>query len=94
LHYIRSFIDSIPKNTLNAKIETIGEKPSFKYSLDKRCLILADGFYEWHWLDPKGTKKQKYLLTLPNCEPFAFAGLRRKWRAKKPVVIEFFLLFS
>jgi hypothetical protein len=32
----------------------IAEKPSFKYSLDKRCLILADRFFEWQWLDPKG----------------------------------------
>lgn len=65
--------------TLNARIETINEKPSFKYYVKKRCLILADGFYEWQWLDPEGKKKQKYLITLRNQEAFAFAGLYNAW---------------
>lgn len=66
---------TIQKNTLNARIETIAEKPSFKYSVQNRCLILADAFFEWQWLDPKGKKKQKYKLTLPDESLFAFAGL-------------------
>jgi putative SOS response-associated peptidase YedK len=41
--------------------------------------VLADGFYEWHWLDEKGNKKQKYLITLPDEAPFAFAGLYSEW---------------
>ncbi len=65
--------------TLNARIETIHEKPSFKYSLTQRCLILVDGFYEWQWLDSAGKKKQKYLITMPNQEAFAFAGLYNIW---------------
>lgn len=52
--------DIIKKATLNAKIETATEKPAFKNSTGKRCLIIANGFYEWQWLDPKG--KQKYLI--------------------------------
>ncbi len=71
--------DSIKKNTLNARIETIHEKPSFRNSVNNRCLILADGFYEWHWLDEKGKQKQKYEMTLPNNELFAFAGLFSEW---------------
>jgi len=71
--------DSIKKFTLNAKIETLKEKPSFKNSINKRCLIIADGFYEWQWLDTKGKKKQKYLITLPNDELFAFAGIWSEW---------------
>lgn len=67
--------DSIKKNTLNAKIETIHEKPSFKNSVNNRCLVITDGFYEWKWIDEKGKYKQKYLITLPNNEAFAFAGL-------------------
>ena len=39
--------DSIKKFTLNAKSETIHEKPSFKNAVQNRCLILIDGFYEW-----------------------------------------------
>lgn len=73
---------TIQNSTLNAKIETIQEKPSFKYSLNNRCLIYADGFFEWQWLDDKGKNKQKYLLTLPNEEPFAFAGLWNEWKDK------------
>ena len=65
---------------MNAKLETLSEKPSFKNSLNKRCLVIADGFYEWKWLDAKGRQKQKYLLSLPNDEPFAFAGLWSEWK--------------
>lgn len=73
---------SIRKSTLNARIETLDQKPSFKLVLAQRCLVLADGFYEWKWLDLKGKVKQKYLLTLPESEGFAFAGLWNAWRDK------------
>jgi putative SOS response-associated peptidase YedK len=69
----------IRKNTLNARIETIQEKVSFKNYTQNRCLILADGFYEWQWLDELGKKKQKYLIHLPDNEAFAFAGIYSKW---------------
>lgn len=71
--------NTIRQYTLNAKIETVAEKPSFRNSINKRCLILADGFYEWKWLDNKGKSKEKYLITLPNDEPFAFAGIWSEW---------------
>lgn len=71
--------NSIRKNTLNARFETLNEKASFRSSLNNRCLVLSDGFYEWEWLDPKGKQKQKYLITLPNEEAFAFAGLWNDW---------------
>jgi putative SOS response-associated peptidase YedK len=74
--------DNIKKNTLNAKIETINEKPSFRNVVNNRCLVLADGFYEWQWLDDKGKQKQKYELTLPDNEAFAFAGLYSEWLDK------------
>ncbi|MFA9215340.1 MAG: SOS response-associated peptidase [Candidatus Methylacidiphilales bacterium] len=67
------------KNTLNAKIETLEEKPSFKNSIQNRCLIIADGFYEWQWLDKAGKKKQKYLIELPNQDLFCFAGIYNQW---------------
>jgi putative SOS response-associated peptidase YedK len=71
---------NIQRSTLNAKIETLSEKPSFKYLLGNRCLIYADGFYEWHWLDPKGKQKQKYVITLDDEQPFCFAGLWNNWK--------------
>lgn len=73
---------SFQKNTLNARIETLKEKPSFKSSVNKRCLIPADGFYEWQWLDEKGKNKTKYLVHMPNDELFAFAGLWSEWKDK------------
>ncbi len=79
--------DSIKKNTLNARIETINEKPTFKNSVNNRCLILVDGFFEWQWLDEKGKQKQKYLITMPNDEPFAFAGLWSEWTNKQTAEI-------
>lgn len=71
--------EEIQKYTLNAKIETVTEKPSFKNSVNKRCLVIADGYFEWQWLDPKGKIKQKYEIGIPNQELFAFAGLYSQW---------------
>ena len=75
--------DSIKQYTLNARIETLTEKPSFRDSVKNRCLVIVDGFYEWQWLDPKGIKKQKYLITLPGEELFSFAGLWSQWVNKE-----------
>lgn len=69
-------------NTLNARIETLTEKPSFKSYLNNRCLILVDGFYEWKWLDDKGKAKQQYEITLQDNSPFAFAGIYSTWTDK------------
>ncbi len=74
--------DSIRKHTLNARIETINQKPSFRDAAKNRCLVLIDGFYEWQWLDPKGKNKQKYLITRPDDEAFALAGLWNQWTDK------------
>jgi len=71
---------SIQRYTLNARIEDIKETPSYKRYVDNRCLIFADGFYEWQWLDEEGKNKQKHVLTLPNDEMFAFAGLWNAWK--------------
>ena len=68
---------SIGSRLINARAETVAEKPSFRNAFKKRrCLIVADGFYEW-----KGEKgnKQPYYLTLPSDGPFAFAGLWEIW---------------
>lgn len=69
----------IRQYTLNARIETIKEKASFKHNINNRCLIIADGFYEWKWLDKKGKNKQKHLISLPNDELYAYAGIYDQW---------------
>ncbi|WP_321426678.1 SOS response-associated peptidase [uncultured Bacteroides sp.] len=74
-------------NTLNARLENISEKPSFKGCINNRCLIPADGFFEWQWLDNKGKNKQKYLLDFPNHEIFAFAGLWSTWKDKQTGIL-------
>ena len=62
---------------INARVETAAEKPSFKAAFRyRRCLILADGFYEWKKI---GSRKQPWFLTLPEKRPFAFAGLWDAW---------------
>ena len=71
--------EDIRKVTLNAKIETLEEKPSFKNSVNKRCLVIANGFYEWQWLDAKGKNKIKYEVGIENEELFAFAGIYSQW---------------
>jgi putative SOS response-associated peptidase YedK len=71
---------SIGNRMINARVETVASKPSFRNAFKKRrCLILADGFYEW-----KGTKgqKQPMYITLPDGDPFAFAGLWETWNPK------------
>ena len=71
--------EDIRKYTLNAKIETLEEKRSFRNSINKRCLVIADGFYEWQWLDAKGKSKIKYEIGLSEEELFAFAGIYSEW---------------
>ena len=67
------------KNTLNAKIETIEEKPSFKNIIQNRCLIIATSYFEWRWNDEKGKSKDKYQIFSNEDEIFAFAGLYTTW---------------
>jgi putative SOS response-associated peptidase YedK len=64
---------AVGNKMINARAETVAEKPSFKNALKKRrCLVLADGFYEWQKL---GAVKQPVHIVLKNREPFGFAGL-------------------
>ena len=71
--------DEIKKFTINARIESINDKPSFKNSVNKRCLVIANGFYEWKWLDAAGKEKQKHLIALPNDELYAYGGIYSEW---------------
>ncbi len=79
---------SLQAGTLNARVETLHEKPAFRDSVRRPCLVLADGFYEWQWLDAKGKQKRQYLVEVADQEAFAFAGLWGEWtdRASGEVV--------
>ena len=69
----------------NARSETLSEKPSFRTLLRRRrCLIPADGFYEWKELDGE---KYPFLFTLINQKPFTFAGLWDTWQKAEGEVL-------
>ena len=62
---------------INARAETLDEKPSFKEAFKRqRCLIIADGFYEWK---REKQKKIPYFIRLKTVKPFGFAGLYNYW---------------
>jgi putative SOS response-associated peptidase YedK len=68
---------SIANNLINARAETLDKKPSFKDAFKKRrCLIVADGFYEWK---REGNKKIPLYYCLKSGRPFGFAGLYETW---------------
>ena len=63
---------------INARAETVAERPAFRNSLRRRrCLVLADGFYEWQRV---GRAKRPMRVVMRSGEPFAFAGLWERWR--------------
>jgi putative SOS response-associated peptidase YedK len=77
---------------INARAETLKEKPLFSNLLEhQRCLVPADGFYEWK-NTPGG--KQPYRITLANRDLFAFAGLWDKWKAPSGLLVYTFTIIT
>ena len=71
---------------INARSETVAGKPSFRAAFRRRrCLVLADGFYEWRRM---GRKKQPHFIHLVDNRPFAFAGLWESWEGADHSSIE------
>ncbi len=69
---------SVGNDLINARAETVAEKPSFADAFERRrCLVPADGFYEW--VDGDGGTKQPYRVALEDDRPFAMAGLWDRW---------------
>ena len=69
--------NQVRQRTLNARAETIFDKPSFRHAIrNKRCLILVDGFYEWRHI---GRKTYPYHINLKSNEPFTIAGIWDSW---------------
>jgi putative SOS response-associated peptidase YedK len=77
---------AIGNRLINARAETAAEKPAFRSAFrQRRCLIPADGFYEWQ-RQPGG--KTPYFIGLRDNQPFAFAGLWERWQAAGGQVLE------
>lgn len=72
---------AIGNRMINARAESVAEKPSFRNAYHKRrCLVLADGFYEWHAHE---SQKIPYFISLKSGKPFAFAGIWERWDDKE-----------
>ncbi|MDJ0938594.1 MAG: SOS response-associated peptidase [Woeseiaceae bacterium] len=72
---------SIGNRMINARAETVAEKPAYRAAYRRRrSAVLCDGFYEWR---REGDVKTPYFITLPNNEPFALAGLWESWTDKE-----------
>lgn len=77
---------AIGARLINARSETVTEKPSFRAAFrQRRCLVIADGFYEWQRQE---RKKQPFYFRLQDGQPFAFAGLWERWKAPNGEAIE------
>jgi putative SOS response-associated peptidase YedK len=82
--YVRDFRDAKP--LINARVETVAVSRAFRDSFKKRrCLILADGFYEWQHV---GKKKLPHLIQRPDHTPFGMAGLWDRWKGSRGERIE------
>jgi len=73
---------TVGSRLINARSETLSERASFRDALrERRCLVLADGFYEWQPGAP-GRPKVPHYIRLKSRRPFTFAGLWARWRGK------------
>lgn len=71
---------SIGNRMINARSESVADKPAYRWSFRKqRCLIATDGFYEWK---KEGKLKQPFHIRRKDRQPFAFAGLWARWKPK------------
>ncbi len=90
---VPSWTKEIPKSTpvINARAETLSEKPVFRHALkSKRCLVPADGFYEW----VHSGKKQPYRFVMADESPFAMAGLWEYWKGRGNELIQSFAIIT
>jgi putative SOS response-associated peptidase YedK len=77
---------SIGNRLINARAETVADKPSFRSAYRRRrCLVVADGFFEWKRV---GVRKQPMYIRLRDQAPFAFAGLWESWHRDQPDAVE------
>ena len=80
---------------VNARAETAALKPAFRTALrQRRCLVPADGFYEWGARGRGASDRQPYYLVLPEREPFSIAGLFERWRGEDGSLLETCVLLT
>ena len=78
-YFAKSLADWKGFSTINAKAETVQDRALWRGPFERRrCLVPADGFYEWKKIDPK--TKKPFAFSLSNGQPFAFAGLWDAWK--------------
>jgi putative SOS response-associated peptidase YedK len=78
---------------INARAETVADKPAFRSAFrHRRCLVIADGFYEWKKITPK--EKLPWFITLKEKAPFAFAGLYEKFYPREGSSVETFAIIT
>jgi putative SOS response-associated peptidase YedK len=83
---------SIGNRMINARAETITEKPAFRNLIKgKRCLVISDGFYEWK---KTAELKQPYRITLKEEELYSYAGLWDIWKAPDESIINSFTIIT
>ena len=83
---------TIGNRMINARAETVAEKPSFRTSFkSRRCVVPADGFYEWQ---KTGTGKQPYFFRLRDRQPFGMAGLWDRWEKGDGQPLETFTILT
>jgi putative SOS response-associated peptidase YedK len=97
--YTKQLSDVKGISTINARAETVAKSPVWRGPLRKRrCLVPADGFYEWKRLDGKNSPgekaKQPYAFRMADDRPFAFAGLWDAWRAPDGSWLESFSIVT
>jgi putative SOS response-associated peptidase YedK len=86
--------ESIGNKMINARIETINQKPSFKTAfMKRRCLVPADGYYEWKKLRTSG-KRPPFRIVLKSRELFVFAGLWDAWKNEEGDIISSYTIIT
>ena len=84
---------AVSTKLINARAETVSEKASFKMAFQRRrCIVPADGFYEWKALGKK--TKVPYRFVMNNLEPFAFAGVWDEFETEKGEILHTFTIIT
>jgi putative SOS response-associated peptidase YedK len=82
----------IASHTINARSETVAEKPAFRHAIKyQRCIIPTSGFYEWMHAEQY---KQPYFIQLSNHAPMCFAGIWESWKAPDNALLETFSILT
>lgn len=79
---------------INARAESVGSRSAFRdaWQAGRRCLVLADGFYEWRRPEDGGGPKQPYWIRRADRRPFGFAGLWERWGPRRDPLRSFTIL--